>query len=213
MDIPLPIDNQPIAATFFGEGKWLTDFVTPYSLEVASLYKQLTESIIALEDKLRAMHQWVGNNVRYTPTIKGRMWVEGISSVQDDYWQQPSQVIRTRVGNCCNKAFLLSSLVRNELPPEQVYVILGNLHQPPRPGGHAWVKCYLDGEEYIMESTRGDMKPMVAAKVAEVYEEVLYFNDKEVKAIQGKTLLTPFAAVYADWLKDYLDWAFIEGRK
>jgi hypothetical protein len=213
MDFPVPIDDQPIAATFFGEGKWLTDFVTPEALEVTSLYKNLIEGLIPLEDKLGAMHRWVGNNVRYTPTIKAKIWVNGKTSDQDDYWQQPSQVIRTKVGNCCNKAFLLASLVRNEMTPDLVHVVLGNLHQPPRPGGHAWVQAVIDGEEYIMESTRGDMKPMVAAKVAEVYEAILFFNDKEVEAIEGRTLLTPFAAVYADWLKDYLDWAFIQGRK
>jgi hypothetical protein len=213
VDIPVQIDDQPISATFFGEGKWLTDFVTPDALEVTALHTILVSESAVLEDRLGAMHRWVGNEVSYIPTIRARIWVNGEISFQDDYWQQPSQVIRTKVGNCCNKAFLLASLVRKELPAEQVHVVLGNLHQPPAPGGHAWVQTNIGGEDYIMESTRGDMKPMVAAGVANIYEPILYFNDQEVKAIEGRTLLTPFAAVYADWLKDYLDWAFIEGRK
>jgi hypothetical protein len=64
-----------------------------------------------------------------------------------------------------------------------------------------------------MESTRGDMKPMVLAESADIYEPVVYFNDEEVSAIEGRTVLEPFTAVYADWLRDYLDWAYIEGRK
>ena len=209
----IKIDDQPIAATFFGEGKWLTDFVTPHALEVEELHQDLTEGVTGLEERLAALHRWVGDEVRYVQFVQAKIWVGGKSSTQSDYWQNPSMVARTRVGNCSNKAFLLASLVRNELPPEQVHVILGNLHQPPGPGGHAWVQCTLNGEEYIMESTRGDMKPLVVAKVADIYEDVVHFNDKEVSAIEDRTLLTPFAAVYADWLRDYLDWAFIEGRK
>lgn len=213
MPYPIPIDNQPITATFFNEGKWLTDFVTPDALEVKVLHKKVTTGISNLEDKLSALHQWVGDKVKYTPFVKAKIWINGKSSVQKDYWGEPSNVIRTKVGNCSNKAFLLASLVRNELSSDQVHVILGNLHQPPRPGGHAWVKVNMGGEDYIMESTRGDMKPMVMARVADIYEDIIYFNDEEVKAIEDRTLLTPFTAVYADWLKDYLDWAFIEGRK
>jgi hypothetical protein len=212
MSQPVQIDDQPIAATFFGEGRWLTDFVTPDALEVQELHKTLTDGIDDLECRLLSCWDWVADKIKYTKFVKAKMWVNGKSSVQNDYWQNPGQLIRTKIGNCVNKSILLASLVRNDLPPEQISVVLGNLHQPPGDGGHAWCRVSLD-QDYIMESTRGDMQPMVAARVADVYEPVVYFNDKAVSAIDGRTLLTPFAAVYASWLKDYLDWAFIEGRK
>ncbi len=213
MPIPIQIDNQPIAAAFFGKGDWLTDYVTPDALEIQELHGNLTAGALNLQDKLAALHRWVGNEVKYVNFVRAKLWVSGKSSTQNDYWQKPSEVVRTRIGNCANKAFLLASLVRNNLPAEQVHVILGNLHQAPSPGGHAWVQCTLNGEEYIMESTRGDMKPLVVAKVADIYEDVVHFNDREVSAIEERTLLQPFTAVYADWLRDYLDWAFIEGKK
>lgn len=212
MSQPVLINDQPMAATFFGEGKWLTDFVTPDALEVKELHSKLTEGIDNLEDRLIASWDWVANKVRYVTFVKAKIWVNGHSSVQGDYWQNPGQLIRTKVGNCANKAFLLASLIRNDLPAEQVRVVLGNLHQPPGAGGHAWVQVQLE-KAYIMESTRGDMQPLVATQVADVYESVVFFNDMDVSVIEDRTLLTPFAAVYADWLSDYLDFAFIEGRK
>jgi len=213
MPQPTAIDNQPISSTFFGEGRWLTDFITPSALEVKELHKEITQGIDDLEGRMLACWEWVANRVKYVRFVKGKIWIEGHVSVQDDYWQTPSQLIRTRVGNCSNKAFLLASLLRNDLPAKEVYCVLGNLHQAGTPGGHAWVEFRPNSHGYIMEATRGDMKPMVAAEVAEIYESVVYFNDESVLAFEDRTLLTPFAAVYADWLRDYLDWAYIEGRK
>jgi len=213
MSQPIQIDDQPIASTFFGEGKWLTGFITPDALEVQRLHTELTEGIDNLDDRLIACWDFVADRVRYVKFVKAKLWVGGKSSVQTDYWQTPGQVIRTRIGNCCNKSFLLASLIRQELPPEQVSVVLGNLCQKGNPGGHAWLELNFNSHPYIMESTRGDMRPMVASEVANIYEPVIYFNDKSVSAIEDRTLLTPFSAVYASWLRDYLDWCFIEGAK
>jgi len=210
---PISIDDQPISATFFDEGRWLTSFVTPDALEVKELHAKLTKNIDELEDKMLACWNWVANGVRYVKFVRGKIWVNGHSSVQDDYWQPPSQLIQTKVGNCANKAFLLASLLRNDISAEKVHCVLGNLHQGRKPGGHAWVEVRLNSHSYIMESTRGDMAPLVISNMANIYESVIYFNDKVVSAIPGRTLLQPFCAVYADWLKDYLDWAYIEGAK
>ena len=208
----IPIDDQPISATFFGEGRWLTAFVTPDALEVKNLHEELTGDN-DVEDRLLACWGWVAGKVSYVKFVKARIQINGHISSQNDYWQTPSQVIRTRVGNCANKAFLLCSLLRNELPADKVWVVLGNLNQGGDSGGHAWVQANLNGGSYIMESTREDMQPMVSTEVAGIYESVLFFNDKGAFAIEGRTLLQPFCAVYADWLHDYLDWAFIEGAK
>lgn len=207
------IDDQPISATFFGEGRWLTDFITPNALEVKELYENLTKNIDDDDGRMLACWDWVANKVKYVRFVKAKIWVNGHASAQGDYWQAPSQIIRTRIGNCANKAFLLCSLLRNELSAENVHCVLGNLHQGVKPGGHSWVEIRANSHSYIMESTRGDMQPMVAANVASIYESVIYFNDQGVSAVPGRTVLEPFTAVYADWLRDYLDWAYIEGRK
>ena len=206
------IDDQPIAAAFFGEGKWLTDFVTPDSLEVQELHAKLTSGIDTLEDKLIACWRWVAEEVKYVRFVKGKLWVSGHTSFQEDLWQMPGQVIRTRVGNCANKAYLLGSLLRNELSEDKLHCVLGNLHNG-KSGGHVWIQLNLGGQDYIMESTRSDIPPFVPVVATERYEAIHLFNDKNVYTIPGKTVLTAFTACYSEWLSDYLDFAYIEGRK
>ncbi len=213
MPTAIAINDQPIEATFFGEGKWLTEFITPNALEVKRLHDKLTDGVDEIGDRVLACWEWVANKVRYVRFVQARIEINGHVSAQEDYWQDPSQVIRTKIGNCANKAFLLCSLLRNELPPERVSAVLGNLNQGGEIGGHAWCEVSLNSHSSILEATRGDMRPMVATDVADMYEPVIYFNDKNLSAIEGRTLLTPFCALYADWLRDYLDFAYIQGRK
>lgn len=116
------------------------------------------------------------------------------------------------VHNCAVKSFLLASLLRNELPPDHIYVALGNLYNG-KAGGHAWVKLILEEGEYYMESTMPTAPPLVPAVAADRYEAVHYFNDEKVFAVEGRTQLVPFTACYSDWLASYLHWAYIEGNR
>lgn len=208
----ISIDDQPIESTFFGEGKWLSEFITPDNLEIGNLYREITMGAVSQEEKIKACWQWVASKVRYKQFIKGKLQIENRISVQPDLWCDPSMVARVRVGNCANKAFLLTSLLRNEFPPEQVFCVLGNLYNG-KPGGHAWTEVKLNGRNYIAESTRSDVPPLILAAAASRYEAVHYFNDQYACAIEGRTVMEPFTACYSTWLKDYLDWAYIEGRK
>ena len=212
MEQIIPIDDQPISATFFGEGKWLTDFVTPNAIDVERLYEKVIQGKDSTSERLVALRNWVAENVRYTKFVKGKLWVNGKTSIQDDLWNFPSITARVRVGNCANMSFLLCSLVRHELPVSQVHCVLGNLHNG-KPGGHSWVQARLDGREYIMESTMAAAPALVPADAAERYEAVHLFNDQEAYAIEGRTVMEPFCECFSTWLSDYLDWAYIEGRK
>ena len=124
----------------------------------------------------------------------------------------PSVTAHVKVGNCANMSFLLTSLVRQEMPEDKVYCVLGNLHNG-KPGGHAWTEVKLGSNDYIMEATKSDVPPLVLARVADRYEAVHLFNDKEVLSIEGRTVMTPYAECYSTWLSDYLDWSYIEGGK
>jgi hypothetical protein len=208
----IPIDDQPIAATFFGEGRWLTDFITPDALEVQNLYKEITEGIANPLDRITACWEWVANQVKYVKFVRGKLTINGKTSWQNDYWQMPEMAIITRVGNCANKSFLLCSLLRNTLSPDQVYCVLGNLYNG-KPGGHSWCVVKLNGNDLISESTTPTAPPLVPASAAERYEAVHYFNDSEVYAVEGKTQLVPMAECFSTWLSDYLNWAYIESRK
>ena len=208
----LPIDDQPIAASFFDEGRWLTDFITPNALEVQDLYKDITAHIPTMAERLVACHQWVATQIGYRKLIRGSMTIEGHSSFQKDLWMSPSMTRRVRVANCANKAFLLTSLVRCELPPSMVRCVLGNLYNG-KAGGHAWVQINYGVKEYIIESTMADVQTLIPAQVATRYEAIHLFNDVEVSMIEGRTVVEPYTACYAPWLVDYLDWSYIEGSK
>jgi hypothetical protein len=207
------VNDQPISATFFNEGKWLTEFITPDNRDVQTLYQNITRGITDQTERITALWKWVASQVKYTRFVKGMMSISpgGYTSTQSDYWAPPGITARVRVGNCATKSFLLASLLRNELPAEKIHCVLGNLEQPRNKGGHAWIEIQPNGVNYIMESTKDNMRPMVPADSAGIYEPVVYFNDQEVSVIEGRTVLEPFTAVYVAWLKDYLDWAYIEG--
>jgi transglutaminase-like putative cysteine protease len=208
----IPIDDQPMNASFFGEVRRLTDFITPDALEVQELYKSLTKDMDNPMSRIIACWNWVTSRVKYVEFVRGKIWINGKVAVQNDLWPLPETTIRTRVGNCAVKSFLLTSLLRNELPPDQVYCALGNLHNG-KPGGHAWVSLNQLGQEYVMETTTPTAPPMVPASIAKRYEAVHYFNDSKVLAIEGKTQMIPMTACYSNWLSEYLNWAFIEAQK
>jgi len=208
-----PIDNQPIAATFFGEGKWLSDFITPEAIDVKELHSHIIgDSSATSEDTIAGLRRWVASQIQYKRFIKGRIWIEGKVSTQDDLWNLPSVTSRVGVGNCANKSFLLASLIRQELLPNQVYCVLGNLYNG-KPGGHAWIQVRLHGADYIVESTREAVPDFVPVTAAERYEAVHLFNDKEIYSIEGKTVMEPYTACYSTWLEDYLSWSYIESKR
>ena len=206
----LPINDQPIAAGFFGEGRWLTDFITPKASDVSTLYKQIAGNLTTVEEKAGACWKWVATQVKYVKFVKGKIWISGKWSVQNDLWTYPSMTIQTKVGNCAVKSFLLASLLRNELGSDEVYCTMGNLYNG-KPGGHAWVSLKRPEGDYIMESTVSNVPAMVPANRATRYEPVHHFNDEEILAVEGKTQLMPMASVYSSWLSSYLNWAYIEG--
>jgi len=72
----------------------------------------------------------------------------------------------------------------------------------------------LNSQEYIVESTRGDV-PLLPVEEAQRYEPVHYFNDQKVMAVPGRTVMVPFGACYSDWLRDYVQWSYIthSGRR
>jgi len=208
----IPMDNQPINASFFGEGDWLTEFVTPESLEVQKLYKDLTRGISVRRSRVEALHQFVGAAIKYVPYIHASMTVEGMTSDNRDAWLRPSVTHRVGIGNCANKSFLLASLLRNEFLPNEVHVVLGNLYNG-KAGGHAWTQLLMDDRTYIIEATRADVPTFIPTTSTERYEAVHFFNDKDAYAIAGRTALEPYSMCYSTWLKDYLDYAYIQGRK
>lgn len=206
------IDNQPIAATFFHHSRWITDFVTPNDLEIQELAQEIWEISECKNnhEKINAVHYWVSTQVKYVRFVKGRVSIGGRVSIIKDLWNMPAVTALARVGNCANKSFLGASLLRTFLPDNSVYVILGNLYNNSGVGqGHAWVEVRQGGRPYTMELTCPTVCPMIPAELPSSYEPVHIFNDKEVWAYDGRTVMKPYANCASTWLSDYLDHTYV----
>lgn len=209
LETAIRTDDQPVggrggSATLMGESKWLSKWVDPSSLEIQELYKRLTSGETTLEGRVRACLKYV-SDYRYTRFVKVVSRVAGKTFVQNDAWLEPGAAIHAPALNCANRAFLITSLLRQEISPEHIWVVLGNLNFDGQ-DGHAWTLLRLNGD-YILESTTPVVSQrFVPAAEADRYEAVIYFNDKETKMVPGLAIREPFSACYCvPWLEDYLD--------
>lgn len=93
---------------------------------------------------------------------------------EGDYWTTPAEILEARAGDCDDKAILLCSLLRNQLPANRVFCAFGFWKRWGRPGGHMWVMTDdLDGTDRIIESTAGPDMPLQGQYMTEAL-----FNDR-----------------------------------
>jgi len=104
----------------------------------------------------------------------------------------PNQMLRMKQpkSNCVGKSVLLTSLLRNRLPAERVYMAVGTAHFPPRPGGHAWVVVDRHGDWKLLETT----VPLAAnpwrsaAELQQHYRAEAFVNDSGLFCATGSDL-------------------------
>lgn len=210
LDYSIPCPNQPIggehsSATLFGESKWLGEWVTPHDLTIQETYERVTAGLSSLEDKIIASLKYVCG-FPYKRFISVETRVDNRSFVQKDAWLSPAQATQSPKLNCANRAFLLASLLRQEMPPEDVWVAMGNLNVDGQ-DGHAWDMIKLYGEQYMLEPTSSKVEAsLIPIDLASTYEDVLYFNDFEVRAIPERKVREPFSSCYycLPFLSDYV---------
>lgn len=78
-----------------------------------------------------------------------------------DYWTTPVEMLGARAGDCDDSAILLTSILRNYIPPEEVYCAIGLWDVGGRVDGHMWVvMAGQNGEDLILESTAAPGKPL-----------------------------------------------------
>jgi len=210
IEASIPFDNQPVgghaAATLLGETKLLTDWIDPSAIEIQNKYDELTSKLSSTQDKIKACLTYVAD-FPYTRFIRVSANVAGKTFVQPDAWLEPSQIMHSPKTNCANRTYLLASLLRQELPAENVYACLGNLNTDGQ-DGHAWTYARLDGGDYILETTNPSVRDKLIPieTVGNLYEDVIYFNDLGVRAVPEKQVREPFSACYRciPFLEDYL---------
>ena len=86
--------------------------------------------------------------------------------------------------NCANRAFLLTSLAKNELPYSgQVYCVMGVINSDGG-GDHAWVEAQLDGRIHILEATITDkFRAIIPVSCLDIYESKVYFDEDRVYTV------------------------------
>jgi len=205
IDYSQPTDDQPIMASILNERRLLTSWSTPDSLEVQNKYEQLTKGLESTEDKVRACLRYVAD-IPYVQFVRVSTNVAGKTFVQNDCWLQPAEAIFSPRLNCANKTYLLASLLRQELPAESVWACLGNLNTNGQ-AGHSWGYIRLD-RGYILETTNPKVKSKLIPieTVGNLYEDIVYVNDAEVRAIPERKIREPFSSCYncIPFLEDYL---------
>lgn len=73
---------------------------------------------------------------------------------QRDYWSMPGEVLRDRMGDCKDSAALLTSLLRHQLGPRQVYMSVGQYRDAHACYLHAWTTIFLqDGTPLALDTT------------------------------------------------------------
>jgi len=104
-------------------------------------------------------------------------FVDSFTTYRDevgDYWELPSETIDEQAADCDGKAILLTSLLRNYLPADQVYCAFGLWILGGETTGHMWVVTEgEDGDDRIIEATAGSER-----KTRGKYVLHGMFNDK-----------------------------------
>lgn len=207
MSTLIAADNQPIDARH-GDSAWLTSFITPNNPDVMLKYSRITEGIASTEDRLEALWRYVAG-FRYRPIISSTLSAPGVTIRQDDTWFFPAESMQLRSLNCVNKAFLLTSLVKNELSvPGQVYCVFGELTHDGI-GNHAWVEVQRNGMQYIYEATITDKVRAIAPKMSlDIYKGEVYFDEENVYAVDdtdvAKVINASFGVCAIPFLENYI---------
>jgi len=95
----------------------------------------------------------------------------------NDFWQFPSETVSLGMGDCEDMSFLLCSILRHRLGPDEAYVTLGTFQG----FGHAWVT--IDGPMPLLLETTLDDIPRESLYEDGPYRPVLRFNDQNVVEI------------------------------
>jgi hypothetical protein len=204
IDSSIPTDNQPInQATIMGENRYITDWVTPDSLEIQEKYKQLTAGIMDQRERIAVLWDFV-KNIPYIQFVKSKVQIDGKTFSQDDTWLDPAQALVAGRLNCFNKSILLTSLLRQELSADQAFVCLNNVNVDGI-DGHAVSYIKID-DDYILETTNPGIKsPFMPAASADIYGAVSWFNDKQVSYIPEVQLREPLGLCCIRWLEEYIN--------
>jgi len=91
-------------------------------------------------------------------------FVDSFTTYQDeigDYWGYPMETLAFKGGDCDDKAILLCSILRNYLPPDEIFCAIGLWKVRGKEEGHMWNLFINDrGKQRIIEATASASRPI-----------------------------------------------------
>lgn len=160
----------PVAKRFGNELLDVREYIRPNTYMVEELVART--SFRSPEEAWR----WVINNIAYPAGDGHTLSAYGgsLSYSTLDYWETPSEVLRSRVADCEGRSFLLVSILRRVFPGIEAYATVGYYAGY----GHVWVSIY-NGGWTVMETTAD---PPVNGPIPEVlpYSPLFRFNERDV---------------------------------
>jgi len=162
----------------------------PCILEIVNECKAATE-----QESILNCYDYVCRNISYPLTWDGKatdyhkisafpshIGILGtsyrVSKTTEEFFQYPGETLAwgsngKGIGDCEDTSILLTSLLRNFMPPDRVFCIIGNYQI----FGHAWVQVKLkDGNLAILETTLTSAPPN-PWRLAGPYSPYILFND------------------------------------
>ena len=146
-----------LLANVRNDGKYhsVKELVQPNNSEVRDVARVLVQS----KDFIRASQEFVDSFTTYQNEV-GDYWREPVETINafTRYYDQIEKLGKADQPECdCDdKAILLCSILRNYLPPDQVYCAFGLWVLDGETTGHMWVVTEgEDGEDRTIEATAG----------------------------------------------------------
>jgi len=123
--------------------------------------REIARVLVQSDNFLQACHEFVHTFTNYEREI-------------GDFWGTPAESLESRYLDCDCMAILLTSLLRNYIPPEKVFIAFGVWSIGNTQDGHAWVIVQAeDGTDMVLESTADYRQPLQGK-----YTLQAMFNDK-----------------------------------
>ena len=147
-----------------------TDFVNPESVADIAASLPSTE-----DDFILSAWDYVAGNIQYQGYSSNLYFVN--DAIKCTGCRIPDSTLKSGKGNCVSMSSVLASILRNRLPPERVFMVVGQMSLDGI-GGHAWVNCQRRDERwYLLESTNPPKGWVPMEAVSYIYKPFAYFND------------------------------------
>lgn len=167
------------------------EFIRPNDVMVKDFYEMITEGIVCADEKAMACWEFVVTEVDYPRTATGgetdfhlmRAYPYGqslfgvryrVNLSNEEFFEYPSEVLGHRdakgrmCADCDGTSSLLTSLIRNALPAENVKMMIGSSHGNEKEADHAWVEALIRDEWLIMETTLRSLPADVVVKAGSI---------------------------------------------